>query len=54
MPNVHSFVSHGMNLKRIATISYILNITGLTVSMHKITNGIKILTSHDSWLISVL
>ena len=32
-----------MNLKYMAAISHVSNITGLTVSMPKITNGIKIL-----------
>ena len=40
--NDHSSVSHGMKLKRIATVSHILNVTGLPVSMHKITNRTEI------------
>ena len=36
-------VSHEINLKCVAAMSHLSNITDLTVSMHTITNGMKIL-----------
>ena len=41
--NDRSSVSHGINAKHMTAISYTLNVAGITVSIHKTTDGIKIL-----------
>ena len=41
--NDHSSVSHGMILKRMIAILHMFNITGLIISMHTITFGIKMI-----------
>ena len=46
--NNHLCVSHEMNLKCMATISHMTNITGLTVSIYKITYRIDLLINHVS------